>query len=476
MTALKTPGAFLALLLLVAVVRGGVLLAMRGNLQGDPDAYREIAENLIRHGKFARGKPADGEDAILPTAYRPPLYPLLLSYLPAGNSQQLSLLKVALFHLTLGLATVCLTWLAAGRVGCGHKIRGVGARENGGPAPAGAGWSHPTFGVHATFWSLPAIPLVAAVLVAFDPILLHQQTLVMTETLAAFLAILALWCLARRSDRPSTWNGALAGGAIGLAVLCRPTFLPWLILVAAGYLGLGIWDWGLAGRRSGSEQGRGRGRSRALAQQMVNLGVLLAFAAAVVAPWVIRNYRQFGKPIATTTHGGYTLLLGNNRSYYQWLTNDKTGLPWDAEKNLSSTLSSDADELANDERSYAAARETIAHHRREFALASLYRSGQLWSPLPNQLTAEESTARRILRYATCGWYCAVYLLAALGVWKLKARLLRPPWMWGLLLCVAFTAVHTFYWTNLRMRAPLIPFVALVAAVGANAILVRKKSA
>jgi hypothetical protein len=31
-----------------------------------------------------------------------------------------------------------------------------------------------------------------------------------------------------------------------------------------------------------------------------------------------------------------------------------------------------------------------------------------------------------------------------------------------LLCVAFTAVHTFYWTNLRMRAPLMPFVAMVA--------------
>jgi hypothetical protein len=36
-------------------------------------------------------------------------------------------------------------------------------------------------------------------------------------------------------------------------------------------------------------------------------------------------------------------------------------------------------------------------------------------------------------------------------------------VWGVLLCVVFTGVHTFYWSNLRMRAPLMPFVACVAA-------------
>ena len=50
---------------------------------------------------------------------------------------------------------------------------------------------------------------------------------------------------------------------------------------------------------------------------------------------------------------------------------------------------------------------------------------------------------------------------------LMRKLLQPPWIWGVLLCVAFTAVHTFYWTNLRMRAPLMPFVALVAAAAVD---------
>ena len=57
------------------------------------------------------------------------------------------------------------------------------------------------------------------------------------------------------------------------------------------------------------------------------------------------------------------------------------------------------------------------------------------------------------------------LLAALGIWKLRGKLLAPPWLWGVLLCLVYTGIHTFYWTNLRMRAPIMPLVALVAAWG-----------
>jgi hypothetical protein len=42
-------------------------------------------------------------------------------------------------------------------------------------------------------------------------------------------------------------------------------------------------------------------------------------------------------------------------------------------------------------------------------------------------------------------------------------------MWGILLALVFTAVHTFYWTNIRMRAPLMPAVAIAAAAGAARI-------
>jgi hypothetical protein len=329
-------------------------------------------------------------------------------------------------------------------------------------------------------------PFLAGLIVACDPILLNQQTLVMTETLAAFLAILSLWCLARFDGCRTWFNAALAGGAIGLAVLCRPTFFPWLGLVGLGMLlvrggpvfsfQFSVFSWPQFGWR------------------LVNVAALGVVAAAVISPWVIRNYRVFGKPIATTTHGGYTLYLGNNEDFYGWLATDRSGLPWDSKRlDLdmsvavlieSATVTNDGQlsvdwgnmEFFKDEWAYQRAKEAIQTNGDLFLIASFYRIGQLWSPLPNKLTADESTGRRLLRYGTAMWYCGVYVLAAIGVWRLRWKLLQPPWIWGVLLCLAFTAVHTFYWTNLRMRAPLMPFVALVAGAGMWAAAPRQAGA
>jgi hypothetical protein len=39
------------------------------------------------------------------------------------------------------------------------------------------------------------------------------------------------------------------------------------------------------------------------------------------------------------------------------------------------------------------------------------------------------------------------------------------WTYPLLLVLNFTLVHLLYWSNMRMRAPLVPLIALVAARG-----------
>jgi len=442
-----------SLLLFTLLVRGGVLWAMRGNLQQDPDAYREIAEFLVQRGEFALGKLSPLESASRPvaTAYRPPLYPVILSNLPSADGEHISLIKVSGLHLLLGVATVWLTWLAARRM--------VFAGDQN--AAAGIG-----------------LPTVAGLIVACDPLLLNQQTLVMTETLAAFLAIMSLWCLGR-FDRTRSWfDAGLAGGGIGLAVLCRPTFLPWLGLVAIAMLFV-------RGRNSEVKNPNSKkGREHALAIRwaawwshlsfrVANAVALVVAAAAVISPWAIRNYREFGKPIVATTHGGYTLLLGNNEDFYRWLGQTNDGLPWDARglqarlwQRWSTKLQSfNRSELAFDEMCYEQARHAIYKMPGTFIYACAYRVGQLWSPLPHKLKPDESMSRRLLRYATCAWYCGVYVLAAIGVWRLRWKLFSPPWVWGVLLCFVFTAVHTFYFTNIRMRAPLMPFVAIVAAAG-----------
>src|SRR5487761_651937 len=129
-----------ALLVVVCLIRGGGLWLRSEQLAGDPDGYRALADNLLSSGVFGHGQ--------VPTAYRPPLYPLLLAGCLKLTTH--SIFAVAALHGVLGVATAVLT------VVLGRQCR------------------------------LGGFASLAGLLVACDPILLHQSTLVMTETLAAF--------------------------------------------------------------------------------------------------------------------------------------------------------------------------------------------------------------------------------------------------------------------------------------------------
>jgi hypothetical protein len=119
--------------------------------------------------------------------------------------------------------------------------------------------------------------------------------------------------------------------------------------------------------------------------------------------------------------------------------------------------------LEEDRRRYHAAFEAIRAQPRAFVWASALRLAWLWSPLPHRVHAEESRFETLARYGTCAWFVLAYALAAIGAVRLNKRLLRSPWIWALSLCLVFTAVHAFYWTNMRMRAPLEPVICLLAA-------------
>lgn len=460
----------LFVLLFTAILRGGLLWGMRDNLSEDRDAYREIAENLAVHRVYGLN---DGVNPPRPTAYRPPLYPVILAKL-AGEGLQVTPLRVAILHWLLGIGTVWLTWVVAGML----------FRDAGASGQLGLGeWR----------------PALAALLVACDPILLHWSTFVMTETLAAFLAVLALYTLTRFHFDRRPLNAAFAGVALGLAILCRPTFLPW-----AGLCGIGLLF--LQASRVRQPPDTSAAAKRNLHSQYVrrfaNLASFGLVAAVVVFPWGYRNYQQFDKPIITTTHGGYTLHLANNDLFYDYLSNDNSSLPWNSEtfdaqfrkhyefdhliELITRTIRPHSGsetaflqtafevndgpyEILVDEGGYKLAWKTIAARPGMFAYSCLYRLGQLWSPLPNKLTADESWRRALLRYLTAAWYLAVYVAALAGIWRLRGKLLRSPWIWGVLLCLVFSGVHAFYWSNLRMRAPLIPFVAILAAVGSTSL-------
>jgi 4-amino-4-deoxy-L-arabinose transferase-like glycosyltransferase len=399
------------LVLLVLLVRGGVLVWQRDRLGTDPDGYRALAENVVRHGVL-------GHDQ-RPSAYRPPLYPMVLAACVAGPWK--TEMAIAVVHFGLGAATVWLTiWL-------GNR------------------------------WRLEWFSYVAAGLVACDPILVNQSTLVMTETLATFLAAatLALVTKAAESEgRRRTALAALAAASYALAALCRPTFLLAFLVTVAALV------WLLHDRR----------------QRLLVTAAMCTASAVVLLPWVVRNVVQFGAPIVTTTHGGYTLLLANNPDYYKFLRFAGWREVWSADRlDASLSTSRTADEVANDRHEYALAWQTIRERPVTFLYASLRRVGALWGVLPHRTAVEESLIARLTRYAIAAWYVVVFALALIAIASGEVRLTRPPWLFAAVLAASFTIAHLVYWTDLRMRAPLIPAISLVAAAGLKRLVPRRES-
>jgi 4-amino-4-deoxy-L-arabinose transferase-like glycosyltransferase len=492
------------LILLCCALRGCALLLLAGGLRAgnDPDGYWRLAENLVAHGTFGEGD--------VPTAYRPPLYPLLLTGCVACGDYGRA--AVGVLHVLLGVATVGIVFALGRRWGLGRR---------------GAA--------------------VAALLVACDPILLTWSAQVMTETLAAFLtaAGLLILTIAGSQRLPENRNEsahipgavgsrllssslfcsnvvgqALAGIVLGMAALCRPALLLWA-LAAVAVLWWQSFAKGVRVSKTDSRRPTAAGRIASVlcVPWAFCLGVIL-----VLTPWAIRNQIQFSRPILTTTHGGYTLLLANNPAFYDWLRTGALGSVWQADQfNADWDARRPAYELQADRQAYTEALETIRRDPGTFFHACLVRIGRFWSPLPHQLTTDETPLRRLSRYAVGLWYVAEFALALLGLWRLalqrgegrgergekeaRARgespdaqdaltptlsqsergeglpaalalppsavpLSSSPWLWGFLLVVCLLASHAVYWTDMRMRAPVMPVVAMVAAAG---LAIRRES-
>jgi hypothetical protein len=458
---LQANAGLLVLLGLTLLLRGGFMAARFEQLRDDPDDYHLIAHNMVRFATFSDDDPTKVgmySSEPRPSAYRPPLYPVILSNLAQGQNQTITRQSIAILHVVLGVATVWMTWLIARALGLG--------------------WTS----------------YFAAALVACDPILLNQQSLVMTETLAAACTALAWGLLVRFHFDRNWWNAGLAGGAIGLAALCRPTFLPWLAVAVVIAVCLQPGRFQTEEKSTDNPKSPPKPPPRRWALRWFNAAALLVGGLGVMTPWAIRNYQAFRQPLLTTTHGGYTLYLANNRHFYHYLRSDRTGLPWEPHTELEWNNNGlqfrqsfrqerwgwiqsavGADEL-NDDDEFAVDRfqtnlaiEEIKTDPAGFLLAAWFRVRQLWTPLPFMLHQNDSMGRFMLRYLTAGWYLAVYGLALFAAYRLRWDLLRSPWLWGVSLCLIFTAVHVFYWCNLRMRAPLIPVIAVVAAAGLSRV-------
>jgi 4-amino-4-deoxy-L-arabinose transferase-like glycosyltransferase len=237
---------FLALLL-----RGAMLLLVSPHperlMHQDTGSYLTPALNLLAgHGFSQRQVPPYTPDAI-----RTPLYSFFIVALYAIFGQHP--LVIAGAQVFLSAMTVGLTYLLGTRLLPEQEARVGGL--------------------------LLALSLGSVVYALY----------VLTETLFTLLLLGIVWALvAYRKTAHGRW---LIGGGVlaGLAALCRPVALPFL-LIAAPLAGL-------------AHQGRWY-------QRALTAALLLVVVCLVVAPWMIRNYRLLGSPTLSTI-SSYNLLFYN---------------------------------------------------------------------------------------------------------------------------------------------------------------------
>jgi hypothetical protein len=407
-----------SVILLAFALRAGVLWVHRADLAEDPDAYRSVAEGLLEGKGFANqvtGKP---------TAFRPPLYPLVIA---GGLSLNRGMLPIAVFHLLAGTGTVWLTLRIGRKLGLG----------------SGA--------------------VVAALLVAVDPLLLQYTSYVMTETVFTFLLTALLAAVVEMQIEIDGPRGGArrqieTGILFGLCALCRPTIWPVGVLAV-------IW-WIVSQLTSQTTTSRWRTLP----------WLLLVSVAVVVSPWLIRNLIVFGKPIYTTTHGGYTLLLANNPVYYQQEVEQPFGTVWEdapagatqrdwlveMRARMASDLGKDASEPEQDRWMYSESYRTIRDQPQAFLRACLLRFTRFWNVAP--LGRARAGFSAILVWGVTVFYVVELIGFVFGL----TRVPRGDWSrWTPLLItiIGFTLVHLVFWTNTRMRAPVIPAISLFFAVG-----------
>lgn len=289
-------------------------------------------------------------------------------------------------------------------------------------------------------WGLgPRASLGAGLIVALDPVLVAQAPLTMTETLAALLVALGTW-LAALAERPARSLGL--GMVLGLAALCRPSLLPCGLLIVVA--------------RAFPTAAPGSRKAAAL----ILLGLV-----GTLSPWAIRNHLAVGGFILTTTHGGYTLALANNPVYYAEVLNGPAGAVWSGPnqaawfREINTSLQGLSEPEADAELTARTLR-FIAEHPREFVRASLARWGRFWAFAPSS-----QVFPRAVVLATACWSLPLLTLAALGLTRPTVR--RWPGRVAIAWLVGLSLVHLVYWTDLRMRAPLTPVLALLASLAVN---------
>jgi hypothetical protein len=293
----------------------------------------------------------------------------------------------------------------------------------------------------------PRAGVLAALIASVYPNLWLNDTVLMAETLATLTTLLVVMFAYRLRRRAAWWDAVFAGAALGLAMLARAELALLLPLVLAPAL--------LIRRRD------------LLGRGLELLGVATAVAALVVAPWVVRNLRDFDRPVLLSTGDGLVLLGSNCPDTYYGSNLGLWSLPCAVVR-----VPGDASVASSAERTRAL--RYIHHHLGRLPVVVAARLGRtfgVYAPGGSLTFASREGHDTRAGWAGMIMYYALAPLAVVGAIVLRRRRVALAPLLGPIILV-FVVVATSY-GSLRFRAPAEGSIVVLAAVAVDAFAARR---
>jgi 4-amino-4-deoxy-L-arabinose transferase-like glycosyltransferase len=417
-------GRFLAVLCLMALmIRAVFILMSDGHTMGDSDGYITYADSLLRDGTFIDSGHSLADRA---PGYSFFLLPFVLLF---GMEGGFLLKAICLAQSALGVAMIPLAFEVA------YRHRGLLAAR------------------------------LLAVLLAFNPFFVFYGKLILTEIMSVIFSILILWLLDRSSKAPRVRDAVWIGLAFGVAHLIKP-YLALFFGVAVGYH---YWR---------------AEKSRSLHWRVA---VAVLTFILVLLPWGARNQIVFGRPLVNSTQGGLVLYAGNNP-----LNRSGGGIvmvdyrePAEALELQERRQALAAAGLAGSRRDLGHLRELAAledarndllkeramrwirDHPGRFLRLAVLKASRLWNPV---LHAPEFR-KPYLMIISALYMIPVLIFAIVGMAGSRRRL-PGPLLFAAFMILGVTLLHMVMIGSIRYREPVMAYVCLFAAFGADDLVKR----
>jgi 4-amino-4-deoxy-L-arabinose transferase-like glycosyltransferase len=339
------------------------------------------------------------------TANFPPLYPALLWLVQRVGGDSLTLAFLA--GAPMGGLTVVLTALLARRV---------------------AG---------------PTVALVAAGIVAVDPMLIAADGSLMSEVLYVPLVVLATLLALTAGETGRWWRWVALGAVCGLAALTRQEALLLLVVLVAPVL---WWS------------------KLPLRPRLLGIGGAIVIAALVVTPWVVRNQRTVGEAAISTSSPATSLAGANCDATYSGASLGSWEFACTGTESRS-RLS----EAAWDAQLRSGALTYAREHARRLPLVLPARELRVWGVWsPSDLVARDAVETRSAGFQWLVWAAGTVTLVGgiVGLFGLRHHGRQVVVLAGPIAMVAITALVSY--GNPRFRSVAEPML----AIGLAALAVR----